>query len=143
MTIQEIKNICDLCVVDRFKKSDKDALVDCLLDFLGKPNAGGLKGHAKKKSTSSKTKAKTTSASAAKDDDDSESEAEQSDEEDATDEDGMPTDGALRKWVRAYVRCFNLKKATIKHALATASDKFGVDVGPKKAVLKTLLTNEM
>eukprot|EP00568_Trieres_chinensis_P005106 CAMPEP_0183298668 /NCGR_PEP_ID=MMETSP0160_2-20130417/5629_1 /TAXON_ID=2839 ORGANISM="Odontella Sinensis, Strain Grunow 1884" /NCGR_SAMPLE_ID=MMETSP0160_2 /ASSEMBLY_ACC=CAM_ASM_000250 /LENGTH=56 /DNA_ID=CAMNT_0025460765 /DNA_START=32 /DNA_END=202 /DNA_ORIENTATION=- len=55
----------------------------------------------------------------------------------------MPSDKALRKWVRAYVRCFNLDKATTKHAIETASDKFGVDLTEKKTRIKELLTEEM
>ena len=74
---------------------------------------------------------------------------ESSDEEDEDDMledvDGqkVPTDKALRRWVKAYVRCFNLDKATTKHAMETASDKFGVDLKPKKQRIKELLTEAM
>lgn len=74
---------------------------------------------------------------------------ESSDEEDEEDMfedvDGqkLPTDKALKRWVKAYVRCFNLDKATTKHAMETASDKFGVDLKPKKQRMKELLTEAM
>lgn len=55
----------------------------------------------------------------------------------------LPSEKDLRKWVKAYVACFNLNKATINHAIETASEKFGVNVSSKKAILKTLLTEEI
>jgi hypothetical protein len=156
LTVPLIKKLCDLFHVDRFKLENKDALVDALLDFLGAPSEDQLKGGKKSKkaaaaaaasakSSGGKKKKKVT-ASAERDD-------VEEDDEDGTDDDDdddvplkkgeLPSDEALRKWVRAYVRCFNLKKATVKHAIATASDKFGVDVSKKKALLKELLTSEM
>lgn len=50
---------------------------------------------------------------------------------------------ALRRWVKAYVACFNMDKATVKHAIETASDKFGVNLASKKDILKLLLTEEL
>jgi hypothetical protein len=50
---------------------------------------------------------------------------------------------ALRRWVKAYVACFNMDKATIRHAIQTASDKFGVNLASKKEILKQLLTEEL
>lgn len=55
----------------------------------------------------------------------------------------MPSDESLRKWVRAYVRCHNMKNSTIKNALEIAGDKFGVDLTEQKARLKELLTEEI
>lgn len=55
----------------------------------------------------------------------------------------MPNDKQLRQWVRAYVRCFNLEKVTIKHALQVAAEKFGVDLASKKDTLRQLLCEEM
>jgi len=57
------------------------------------------------------------------------------------DEGGVPSDDVLRRWVRAYVRCHNMKKSTIKTALDLASDKFGVDLTEKKQRLKELLVS--
>ena len=53
------------------------------------------------------------------------------------------SDKALRNWVKAYISCFNMDKATIKHAIETASDKFGVDLKDKILKIKQLLTEEM
>jgi hypothetical protein len=69
-------------------------------------------------------------------------------EEDADDENNVkekepPDDARLRKWVRAYVRCFDLKKATTKHAVETATEKFGVDMFDKKERIKELIAEEM
>jgi hypothetical protein len=154
LTIPQIKKICDLFHVDRFKIESKDDLIDALLDFLGSPSEDQLKGARKKaaaksaaspKSSGSKEKKKKKSAASTERDDVVEDDDdEESDDGDAPlKEGGSPSDEALRKWVRAYVRCFNLQKATVKHAIATASDKFGVDVSKKKALLKELLTSEM
>jgi hypothetical protein len=54
----------------------------------------------------------------------------------------LPSDKALRKWVRSYVSCFNMERVTIRHALDTVSDKFGVDLTSKKARIKELLVEE-
>ena len=156
LTIPLIKKLCDLFHVDRFKLETKDALIDALLDFLGAPSEDQLKGGQKRK----KAAAASTSAASAKSNGgkkkkkaaaNTEVEEEEDEDNDDDDEDDdaplkkgeLPSDEALRKWVRAYVRCFNLEKATVKHAIATASDKFGVDVSKKKALLKELLTSEM
>jgi len=147
LTLPEIKKLCDLFVVDRTKKNNKDDLIDALLDFLGAPSAELLKGsHNKSSSKGSKGKAGGSSKKEEEADEESDDEVESEEEdvaEDALQKDGLPTDKALRKWVRAYVSSFNLKKVTLKHAIATASDKFGVDLTPKKSLLKTILKNEM
>lgn len=75
---------------------------------------------------------------------DDETESEDDFEED--DEDvplKMPTKKELRKWVQAYVACFNLDKATTNHAMKTAGDKFGIDLSSKKTLIKQLLAEEM
>jgi hypothetical protein len=54
-----------------------------------------------------------------------------------------PDDDALRQWVRAYVVCFDMDSATTKHALKTASDKFGLDLAKEKDRIKELLAEEM
>jgi hypothetical protein len=169
MTIPELKTMCDFFTVDRSahegENMTKEVLVDRLLDFLGEPSTkltkkgatSTKKGSAKKrkkqsdtadeeKKMSAKKKKKATKKVAAKKE--SDDEIEENDEEADDDDDkalagGMPTEKALRKWVRAYVACFNMQSSTIKHALETASDKFGVDLSDKKALLKQLITDEM
>ena len=149
LTIAELKAICDVFDVDRSKIGDKDTLIDRLLDFLGQPDEKLTKA----KPTTSKAKPKKSAASPEKPKakeakkksakKEAHGESKEDDTEEEPGEDGMPSDETLRKWVRAYVCCFNLDKATTKHALQTASDKFGVDLSAKKARIKELLTEEM
>lgn len=135
LNVADLKILCDLFDVDRGFTKGKDDLIDRLLDFLGAPAVKLTK----KGSQQSKKRASKKKEPKQKE----ESEEEEKDEEEPMGEDGMPTDKTLRKWVRAYIGCFNLDKATTKHALETASDKFGVDLSSKKARLKELLTEEM
>jgi hypothetical protein len=151
LTIPLIKKLCDLFHVDRFKLETKDTLIDALLDFLGAPSEDRIKGGKKSKKAAAASAASAKSsggkkkkkAAAVEEDDDEEDEDDDDDDDVPLKKGELPSDAALRKWVRAYVQCFNLKKATVKHAIATASDKFGVDVSKKKALLKELLTSEM
>jgi 5'-3' exonuclease len=55
----------------------------------------------------------------------------------------LPNSDTLRKWVRAYVRCFHETKLTVNHALEIGSEKFGINLLPKKAELKKLLIEEL
>jgi hypothetical protein len=105
-------------------KNEKDAIVKHLLDFLAAPRLELLKGN--------KTKPSATKSSKAEDKDD-----------EVIVRGSMPTDEQLRQWTQAYVRCFNMDKVTIRHALEVAGDKFGVDLTPKKDRLKEILTEEM
>jgi hypothetical protein len=52
-------------------------------------------------------------------------------------------DSPLKKWVKAYINCFNLNKATAKHAIETVSDKFGTDMSDKKSEIMDLLREAM
>lgn len=54
-----------------------------------------------------------------------------------------PTDEVLRQWVQAYIVCFDMESSTAKHAVKTASAKFGVDLSGDKEKLKKILTEEM
>ena len=146
-----LKNLCDFFDIDRSasdgEKVDKDFLVDRLLDFLADPSEELTKTWIKenKKKAAAKKK-KAAKAEAGKKKAAKEESSDEEDEEDMFEEvDGqkLPTDKALKRWVKAYVRCFNLDKATIKHAMETASDKFGVDLKPKKQRMKELLTEAM
>ena len=139
LTVPQIKKVCDFFSLDRSGIHDKEALVNLLLDFLGKPDDKFVKG-SKSKSSAAKSKASKKTTTKADEYDDLE---EEEDDNVPLKKGGMPTDEQLRKWVRAYVRCFNMEKATIKHALEIAGDKFDVDLSEKKGVLKQLLTEEM
>jgi len=153
LTNPGLKNLCDFLDIDRSatdgEKVDKDFLVDRLLDFLAKPSEELTKTWIKdnkKKAAAAAKKKKKTKAEANKKKAAKEESSDEEDEDDMFEEvDGqkVPTDKALKRWVKAYVRCFNLDKATTKHAMETASDKFGVDLKPKKQRIKELLTEAM
>lgn len=151
LNIPEIKMLCDFFKVDRSQLTNKEDLIDRLLDFLSAPDpeltkkavakkkAAPGKKRAAKGEAKAKTGKKKKTAKAADED-----ETEDEDMEDEEEEEGkMPSDKALRKWVQAYVGCFNLNKATTRHAMETASDKFGVDLSSKKERIKELLAEEM
>lgn len=143
LNIPALKKICDVFDVDRRKKNTKDELVDCLLDFLGAPDVKLTNA----KKTDSKPKVNSPRKSKKEDDSEDESEAEDSEDEgEAKDPDKkgnkMPSDKELKKWVHAYTVCFDLNTVSTKHALETASAKFGVDLSSKKARIKELLTEE-
>lgn len=138
----ELKMLCDVFDVDRSPASiDKDELVERLCDFLSEPNPELT--NASKSKGKSKTSSKKKSASKKKEKKETDDETEDEEEEEEEEVEGMPSDKALRKWVKAYVTCFNINKVTLKHAIETASDKFGVDVSEKKGTIKTMLTEEM
>jgi hypothetical protein len=151
LTIPLVKKLCDFFHVDRFKLENKDALIDALLDFLGAPSEDQLKKATKKEAAAAAAAAKSSggkkkkkaAASTERDDVEEDDESDEDEEDVPLKKGELPSDEALRKWVRAYVRCFNLKKATVKHAITTATDKFGVDVSKKKGLIKELLTSEM
>ena len=153
LTNPGLKNLCDFFDIDRSatdgEKVDKDFLVDRLLDFLAEPSEDLTKTWIKdnkKKAAAAAAKKKKAKAEAGKKKAAKEESSDEEDEDDMLEEvDGkkVPTDKALRRWVKAYVRCFNLDKATTKHAMETASDKFGVDLKPKKQRIKELLTEAM
>ena len=68
---------------------------------------------------------------------------EDDDNDEIIDEKTIPSAKKLRAWVKAYVSCFNLDKVNAKHAIGTASDKFGVDLNVKKSVLMDMLKDAM
>ena len=61
------------------------------------------------------------------------------DQDEVVDGKTIPSAKKLRKWVLAYVTVFNLDTCTAKHAIATASEKFGVDMEFKKDVIIQML----
>lgn len=151
MTNAGLKRMCDFFDIDRSAKGGetvgKDFLTDKLLNFLAAPDEKLTKDYVKnkkKKEAAAARKAEGGGGSKKKskkvddfDDDGAEEDFEEVDGK------SVPTDKALRKWVRAYIRCFNLDKVTAKTALVTASDKFGVDLIERKRRLKELLAEEM
>jgi DEK C terminal domain len=148
LTIPGLKKTCDVFAVDRTGCNSKDELVDLLLDFLGEPSEQLLKGSGGGEGTKGSKGKKNAAAAAEAAATDAYSDLEDGDDDDNNDEGGgkegaMPDDAALRRWVKAYVRCHNMKKVTSKDALEIASEKFGVDVAEKKSTLKDMLTEEM
>jgi hypothetical protein len=172
MHVPQLKMLCDFFDVDRSSASgkalDKETLIDRLLDFLGAPDPDLVKGKGEKKKTPKKATSKQTPVKSTKyptkggkkiskkSDNTSESEPE-SDVEEAEEvkpspdyskvkehkKNEKPSDEVLRQWVRAYVVCFNMDAATTKHAIKTASEKFGVDLNTEKDRIKELLAEEM
>lgn len=55
----------------------------------------------------------------------------------------IPSAKKLRIWVKAYVACFDLDNCNAKHAIATASEKFKVDLGVKKNTIMEMLKDEI
>ncbi len=126
----------------------KEELVDRLCDFLGNPSEllakptvaesanGEKKGSPKKKTTKGKRKPSAKMVLVAEQKDPfalvkSHTKGEK------------PSDDALRQWVKAYVVCFDMDSATTKHAIMTASAKFGVELTQSKGRIKELLAEEM
>ena len=165
--------LCDFFNIDRSsdeskKGLDKETLIDRLLDFLGAPDEELTKGFKHKESKNKKSpkqkgtaiksggKKKVSKKDEGEDEDEHGEDEEDDEEEEEEPEEPQdyskikafkhgetPDDDALRQWVRAYVACFNMDAATTKHAIKTASDKFGVDLTERKERIKELLAEEM
>jgi hypothetical protein len=160
LKVGELRDLCDFFALDRSGIRDKADLIDRLLDFLSDPSAEHVKGSkAAKASSASKRKG---GSSKKKKDDSSEEESDEEDEEQDEDEEPkpkkgkdkgvdllkvekgkVPNDDALRAWVKCFVQCYDLEKASIKVALQVAGEKFGVDLGDKKDLLKEMLAEAM
>jgi len=54
----------------------------------------------------------------------------------------IPEDKTLKKWAHAFCMCHDMDKATLKTAMALASEKFGVDLSEKKDIIKECLKSE-
>ncbi|KAL3929332.1 MAG: hypothetical protein SGBAC_012257 [Bacillariaceae sp.] len=54
-----------------------------------------------------------------------------------------PSDAAIRQWVQAYVTCFDMSAATAKHAMETASAKFGVNLTDRKDLIREFIVSEI
>jgi len=151
-TLPTLREICDLLDIDR-SGATKDVIVDRLADFLSVPDAKYTKSFAKaaskKKGTPDTKKRKTATPSNNKggkrrkktDHSDVTEDKPEDDESGGGGED--PSEKELREWVHHYVNCFNLDKATTKHAIETVSDKFNKDLSHKKTMIKELLAEEL
>jgi hypothetical protein len=157
LKVGELRDLCDFFALDRSGIRDKADLIDRLLDFLSAPSAEHVKGSKAAKASSTSTRK--GGSSKKKKDDSSEEESEEEDEDQdeekpkkGKDKDAdllkvekgkVPNDDALRAWVKCFVQCYDLEKASIKVALQVARDKFGVDLGDKKDLLKEMLAEAM
>lgn len=148
-----LKAFFDLLGLDRRpvegKMPLKADLANQLLDFLADPNeedirkkeSGKKRGRPPKvKSDGEEVEKKATKKKRKKKEIESE---EETDGEEEDDKDGKPSAKKLQRWVKAYVTCFNLDKATAKHAVETASDKFGVDMSDRKTDIMDILKKSM
>jgi len=155
MTLPSLREICDLFDLDRSQVT-KETVVDRLADFLSIPDEKYTKTFAKtasKKKASSAagptTKKRKTATNTPTKGTKRRKKAENSDvadekpEDNAEDEVADPSEDQLREWVHHYVNCFDLDKATTKHAIETVSDKFGKNLAHKKQRIKQLLADEL
>lgn len=165
LKVGEIRDLCDFFALDRSGINAKAELIDRLLDFLSEPSAEHVKGNkAAAAKASSASKKKGVSSKKKKDDsseesDEEEEENEEEEEEEAKPKKGkkdkegvdllkvekgkVPNDDTIRAWVKCFVQCYDLEKASIKVALQVAGDKFGVDLSNKKDLLKEMLADAM
>jgi hypothetical protein len=155
MTIPQIRKLCDFFAIDRTHVTAKEALIEKLMDFLGKPDESFTKSD--KSSEGDKKKKKTTKKEASEDDEEEaagdDKEEENGDAEDDKAESSPtkekksskkkgPTDSALRQWVKAYTHVFPSEKQDIKHAMDLAKDKFDTDMADHKARIKELMETD-
>lgn len=131
------------------KTLHKDDMVENLLEFLSEPDKGlcvdpaelkKTKKAAPKKNKKKNVKKKTAAIRKA---------ASKKAVEDpfaalkAHEKGTKPTAKVMRQWAKAYTVCFDLDSATTKHAINTASERFGVDMAPQKAKVKEYLADEL
>eukprot|EP00934_Nitzschia_sp_Nitz4_P002839 Nitzschia sp. Nitz4//scaffold141_size107518//83035//84098//NITZ4_004292-RA/size107518-snap-gene-0.198-mRNA-1//-1//CDS//3329536336//2829//frame0 len=137
LKISQVRDLCDFFNVQRVaengKPLNKEDMIENLLDFLSQPNVDFLNPEGPPKPKGTPKKAATPRKS-----------SESPFHLVKTHKKGKkPSDEALRQWVQAYIVCFDMDSATTKHAIRTASDKFGVDLSKSKQRIKELLTEEM
>jgi len=158
LTTKNLKDLCDVFCIDRSIQDGvpvgKDELVERLLNFLSAPDEKLVKekkilkrkknkdspGRKKRRKVEVNTKLEDTDGDESMEDDHINVEDAPKNETTNGEE---PTDDELRKWVEAYITCFNLDKATTTHAVQTASDKFSFDLKHKKSLIKNLLAEAM
>lgn len=152
MNISAIKTLCEFfsvdCSSEDGKPLNKDETIDRLLDFLGAPHESMVKemgspSMKKKPAPKSKKKAPAKHISAKR-----KSVAKKVTEDPFSlikdfKKGKIPSDDAMRQWVKAYLVTVDLENATTKHAMHAASAKFGVDMKGMKGRIKELLAEEM
>jgi len=150
MNVNQIKALCNFFGVDDSgadgKALNKDDTIDRLLDFLGAPDETMIrekespdtkkKVAAKSKKTKRKTKPNRQSVARKVTEDPFSLIKDYK-------KGKMPSDGAMRQWVKSYIVCVDMETATTKDAVLTATAKFGVDMTSKKARIKQLLAEEI
>jgi chromatin remodeling complex protein RSC6 len=154
MVLAQVKQLVDIFNVEGRsedgKPLNKEDTIENLLDFLGQPHSDFIatakeekpspkkKAAPKKKKTAAKKAKKAKAAAPLEDTFEDTFELVRAHKKGKT-----PSDAALRQWVKAYIVCFDMDSATTKHAIKTASDKFGVDLTGSKDRIKELLAEEM
>lgn len=146
MILPQVQQLCDFFHVERHseegKSLNKEDTIENLLDFLGQPHPDFIAMEKAEKPSAKKTTPKKKKKSPTK-------RAKPAPKESSLDlvrahkKGKTPSDDVLRQWVRAYIVCFDMDSATTKHAIRTASDKFGVDLAGSKDRIKELLAEEM
>ena len=144
VAIPLIKSFLDLLNLNRRPPTGKlptrGFLSGLLLDFLASPNANDM---------NLLNRGDNSASTLQKREESEEKEDKNSDEDNSnsnsnnSDEDKMPSEEQLQEWVRAYVKCFSMDKATAKHALETASDKFAVNLVSKRPMIMKMLKEEV
>ena len=147
MTVSQIKAMCIFFCVDPCgedgKPLIKENMIDKLLDYLGEPDASAVKkaepAEAKKKAAAKPKKKATAKPKKV---------APKAPEDPFSlikdyKKGKMPSEKAMRQWVKAYIVCVDMETATTKDAVLTATAKFGVDMSSKKARIKQLLAEEI
>ena len=150
--MNQIKTLFNVFSIDRNDDDEKplkskEELVDRLCDFLGNPSEllakSAVKGTKRKTKNGTAKRKKTGNAEPIT----KKSSVEEPKDPFALVKDHtkgeLPDDDTLRQWVKAYVVCFDMDSATTKHAIKTASDKFGVELAHNKGRIKELLAEEM
>jgi hypothetical protein len=127
---------------DDGKPLNKDDTVEALLEFLSEPDQGlcadpTAEKEKKKEKPQKKRPARSKKPVAKK-----EPPADPFAALKAHEKGKPPGDKVLRQWVKAYVVCFDMDSATTKHAITTASERFGVNLAPQKAKIKEMLAEE-
>mmetsp|Transcript_9124 Transcript_9124/g.22653 ORF Transcript_9124/g.22653 Transcript_9124/m.22653 type:complete len:307 (+) Transcript_9124:197-1117(+) len=149
MNVSQIKALCTFFCVDHCgedgKSLIKEDMIDRLMDFLEAPDESLIKQTtkpvekkkkvaAKKKKDPPRTKRSSVATKVSEDP--------FSLIKDYT-KGKVPSDKAMRQWVKAYIVCVDMETATTKDAVLTATAKFGVDMASKKARIKQLLAEEI
>jgi hypothetical protein len=148
MNVSQIKTLCTFFGVDynneEGKSLNKEDMIDQLLDFLGAPDDSMVKAK-----ESSETKKKPAAKPKKKTETKSRKSVEKIIMVDPFslikdyEKGKVPSDDAMRQWVKAYIACVDMETATTKDAIVTATAKFGVDMASKKARIKELLAEEI